>query len=176
MKRVMILGQPGGGKSTLARQMGKILDLPVVHVDLIHWKPGWVERDMAEKIALANAEEAKDRWIFEGGLSQTHDNRLARADTLVVLNMGFLLRVWRVFTRTLISYGHTRPDLPENCPEHFEAEFWLFIWRTRNTSRRRNLERADQARGMGKQVFVLSTRRDVRAFVEGLETARVSGQ
>lgn len=42
MQRVMIIGQPGSGKSTLAREMGKHTGLPVVHIDTIHWQPGWV--------------------------------------------------------------------------------------------------------------------------------------
>ena len=81
----MIVGQPGSGKSTTARMIGEITGLPVVHVDLIHWKDGWIERDKSEKIELASKEEAKATWIFEGGLSQTWENRLARADTLIVL-------------------------------------------------------------------------------------------
>ena len=44
MKRVMIVGQPGAGKSTIARQIGQRTGLPVVHIDKIHWMPGWVER------------------------------------------------------------------------------------------------------------------------------------
>ena len=48
MRRVMIVGQPGAGKSTLAREIGAITHLPVVHIDLIHWRAGWVERTGAE--------------------------------------------------------------------------------------------------------------------------------
>lgn len=44
MQRVMIIGQPASGKSTLARQMGDLTGLPVFHIDHIHWKPEWVAR------------------------------------------------------------------------------------------------------------------------------------
>ena len=116
MKRVMIVGQPGSGKSTLARALGEVTGLPVFHMDMIHWKPGWVERPLAEKIPMANEIESGRRWIFEGGLSATYENRLARADTLVVLDVPLWRRSWRVFRRTWRDHGTTRPDLPENCP------------------------------------------------------------
>ncbi|KMW58877.1 DNA topology modulation protein [Candidatus Rhodobacter oscarellae] len=169
MKRVMIIGQPGSGKSTLARALGEITGLPVVHVDLIHWMPGWEERPKPEKIEMALAEEAKPEWIFEGGLSATWDNRLARADTLIVLDMPFLLRVWRVFKRTIRDYGRSRADLPEDCPEQFDPEFWAWIWNTRNTARARIRAMATAALET-KDVYHLRSPADVRGFLHELET------
>jgi len=43
MERVMIIGCAGAGKSTLARKLGAITGLPVIHLDREHWRPGWVE-------------------------------------------------------------------------------------------------------------------------------------
>ena len=83
MKRVMIVGQPGAGKSTLARQLGARTGLPVVHIDHIHWTPGWVEREREEKLAMMRAAEREESWIIEGGLSATWDTRLPRADTVI---------------------------------------------------------------------------------------------
>ena len=170
MKRVMIVGQPGAGKSTLARMIGEITGLPVIHVDLIHWKPGWVERDKAEKIAMAKAEEAKDEWIFEGGLSQTWANRADRADTIIALVLPLWLRVWRVFWRTIRQYGHSRPDLPDDCPERFDAEFWKWIWDTRRTGRDKALRLLAEAPAE-KQTYCLRSPRQVRRFLAQLEWA-----
>ena len=72
MKRIMIVGSPGSGKSTLARMLGERLNLPVFHMDQIHWKENWIERPLAEKLPIALAVEAHQSWIFEGGMSRTY--------------------------------------------------------------------------------------------------------
>jgi len=48
MKPIVIVAGPGSGKSTLARMLGERLNLPVFHVDQIHWQENWVERPLAE--------------------------------------------------------------------------------------------------------------------------------
>jgi adenylate kinase family enzyme len=133
----MIVGGPGSGKSTLARALGARTGLPVRHMDLIHWQPGWVERDRAEKDRLTRAVHAEDAWIFEGGHSRTYDERAARADTLIWLDLPVGLRLWRVVRRWLTWWGRTRPDLPEDCPERLDPEFIRFILRTRSSARAR---------------------------------------
>lgn len=175
MKRVMIVGQPGAGKSWLAREIGARTGLPVHHMDMIHWQPGWIERAKPEKIAMAQAVEATDRWVFEGGLSSTYDTRLARADTLIVLIVPLHLRSWRIFTRTLRDWGQSRPDLPENCPERFSLEFWSYIWRTRHSGSHRILTLASKA-GPEKQVHILRNRRDVARYLKALDAATQTGQ
>lgn len=109
MKRVMIVGQPGAGKSTLARQLGERTGLPVVHIDTIHWLPGWVERSRDEKTRLCHEVEAREWWIFEGGHSATWENRLARAELLIWIDRSLTVRLWRVLVRTLTQLGaHVR--------------------------------------------------------------------
>ncbi len=97
MKRVTNLGQPGSGKSTLARVLGDRTGLPVFHVDHIHWKPGWVQRDDAE-----------------------------RADVLIVLDVGVWRRLWRVSSRFVRFYGKQRPDMAAGCPEGDWSELFDF--------------------------------------------------
>lgn len=172
MNRVMIVGQPGSGKSWLARAVGERTGLPVYHMDLLHWKPGWTERPMPEKKAMARAIEDRPEWVFEGGLSVTYATRLARADTLLVLDVPLAVRVWRIFWRTIRFKlkGETRPDLPENCPERFDGEFWAFIWRTRHRNRAAILQLARDA-GPEKDVHVLRSKRDVARYLATLEQA-----
>ena len=167
MQRVMIVGQPGAGKSRLARALGERTGLPVVHIDRIHWQPGWVERTRAEKTRLCREVEAGERWIFEGGHSATWAERVARADLLVWLDRPVGLRLWRVLRRTLTGLGRTRLDLPEGCPEQLRnlPEFVRFIWATRRSARARLARLAEEATP-GCRVVRLRSDREVARFLE----------
>jgi adenylate kinase family enzyme len=165
MKRVMINGGPGSGKSTLARAVAKSTGLPAFHMDQIHHKPGWEPRPLAEKVTMANAIEAKDLWVFEGGLSTTYDNRAARADTLIWIDLPMTLRLWRVVKRLITSYGVTRPDSAPDCPEQFDKEtlaFWKWIWDTRKSHRLRLFRLIKEHPHL--HVIHLKTRKAVRDF------------
>ena len=174
MRRAMIIGQPGSGKSTLARTLGEITHLPVVHIDRIHWQPGWVERPRAEKTRLCEAVHATPEWIFEGGHSATWPCRLARADTLVWLDLPVGLRLRRVAARTLRWWGRSRPDLPDGCPEQLAPEFLRYIWRTR-TSGRAACARLFAQAGPGVEAHRLRSPAEVRAFVGAVRRAMASG-
>ena len=174
MRRVMIIGQPGSGKSTLARALGAVTHLPVVHMDRIHWMPGWRERTRAEKTRMCEAVHARPSWIFEGGHSATWPERLARADTLIWLDLPVGLRIRRIATRTARHWGRTRPDLPEGCPEQLSPEFYRYVWRTRRTGRdacARLFERA----GPEVAAHRLSSPRAVRAYLNALTRALAVG-
>jgi len=136
MQRVMIIGGPGSGKSTLARFIGKVVGLPVVHIDKIHWKPNWVERPADEKWEMIREVHARDAWVFEGNFNRSVPERAARAGTVIFLDLPFRLRMWRVIRRTLRDHGKLRGDeLPDGCVERFDPEFFAYIWRTRQTGR-----------------------------------------
>jgi adenylate kinase family enzyme len=128
MRRVMVVGCAGAGKTTFARRLAERVALPLIHLDRHFWRPGWELPDMNDwrqrVIALAGAPD----WIMDGNYFNTYDVRMPRADTLLWLDYPRVTCMHRVLLRTLIGYGRTRPDLPESCPERFDLPFLRYVW------------------------------------------------
>lgn len=162
----MIVGQPGSGKSTLAQALGKRTGLPVIHIDKIYWRAGWVERSKAEKTRLCEEAAKESLWIFEGGHSVTWTSRLARADMLICLDRSVGLRLWRVIRRAVTGLGQTRPDMAEGCQERLGTlpEFIAYIWGTRNSARAKIARLAATAPPSCK-IVRLSSDEEVAQFV-----------
>jgi adenylate kinase family enzyme len=76
----------GAGKSTFAGQLSAKTGLPVIHLDVYFWKPGWVQPSDTEWRAVQNTLLAGEAWIADGNYHETLDLRLARADTVVFLD------------------------------------------------------------------------------------------
>lgn len=166
MKRVMIIGDGGSGKSTLARWLGAHTGLPVYHLDQVYWMPDWTPRPEAQKLAMIAGIEAQEQWIIEGGVSATFENRIARAVTLIWLDLPVTLRLWRIVMRTLAHRGRSRPDMPEGCVQRFDhntLSFLRFIWQDRHAGRRR-MAACRALAGEGVAVHHLTSRRAVQAF------------
>lgn len=169
MKRVMIVGAPGSGKSTMARWVGAQTDLPVQHMDHIHWMSGWVERPHVDRVEMIRSVEESDRWVIEGGISKRYAARLARADILIWLDLPVTLRLWRVMLRSWRYRGRSCPDLPEGCPEKLDRDtltFLIWIWQNRNSSRQKIADIVHLHDGAAK-IYHLRNPRSVRAFQRG---------
>ena len=139
--RITIVGSPGAGKSTLAIQLGALLDLPVVHLDQLWWRPGWVEVvQEAFDTELARV-VATDQWIIDGNYSRTLDVRLARSEAAIMLDFPRLLCLYRSLKRAVMYRGVVRPDMAPGCPEKVDAEFLRFVWDYPTRSRARVLEK-----------------------------------
>ena len=132
MKRIMVVGCPGSGKSTVAIRIAQKLDLPVVHLDQIHYAPGWQERTKAEKTQLATRAEKADRWVIDGNLSATYPHRLSRADCCVWLDIPLHIRLWRVLKRRLSG---PRLGLPLGSPDQLTWEFIKYVLRSDRLTR-----------------------------------------
>ena len=83
MERIVIIGCGGAGKSTLARQLGEKLDIPVVHLDKLFWRPGWVQVSKEEFDKLHREALAREKWIMDGNFDRTMEERITRSDTVI---------------------------------------------------------------------------------------------
>ena len=167
MQRIIIIGCGGAGKSTLAQQLGKKLNIPVVHLDKIFWKPGWVEKSPEEFDELHRHELSKETWIMDGNFNRTMPERIARCDTIIYLDFSRFACLRGVIKRVLTTYGTVRPDMGEGCPERIDFEFLKWVWNYNRDKRERNYRLLNEA--THAQTIVLKNRRMVKRFLNELE-------
>ncbi len=128
MRRVLVIGIPGAGKSTYARALAAKTGLPVIHLDAEFWRAGWKVTPRTEWRAKVSNLVMRDAWIMDGNYGATLDLRLPRADKVFWFDYSCFLCLWRVAWRIARGYGQVRPDLAAGCPERFDREFLRYIW------------------------------------------------
>ena len=168
-RRVVVTGLGGAGKSTFSRALAVKTGLPVLHLDLHFWKPGWVEPSDDEWREKQRVLLAGDEWIADGNYKETLDLRLERADSVVFLDTPWWVCAGRAFVR-----GIRRPAgtvMPDGCDDaHWRRvrdEWGLVwrIWRARRSDRAVELEIVS-AHADRVAVHVLRTKRSVRHFLD----------
>ena len=166
MERILIIGCGGAGKSTLARKLGEKLGIPVVHLDKLFWKPGWVESAPEEIDAKIMEELRKPKWIMDGNFNRTLPQRVKYCDTIIYLDFSRTACLMGVVKRILTTCGTVRPDMGEGCPERFDLEFLKWVWNYNKNKRERNYRLLNEAEGV--ETIVLKNRRMVKRFLARL--------
>ena len=164
MQRILIIGCSGAGKSTLARKLGEKTGLPVVHLDALFWKPGWVESEREVFDARVLAELEKPAWIIDGNYARTLPVRLEKCDGVIYLDFPRWLCILGVLKRVLTTYGTVRPDMPEGCPERFDWEFLKWVWNFNRNNREKTWVQLEKL--PAEKVMILKNRREVRKFLQ----------
>jgi adenylate kinase family enzyme len=165
MRRVLVIGSGGAGKSTFAARLGARTGLPVIHLDALYWRAGWRETPREEWAARVEELLAGDEWIMDGNYGGTMERRLAACDTVVFLDLPRALCLWRVIKRRAIFRGRARPDMAEGCRERLTWEFARWVWTYRRVRRPGVLKRLGEL-SEGQRVHVLRSSREVRRFLE----------
>ena len=135
MKKILIIGGNGSGKSTFAKKLGEKTGLPVVHLDKIWWKRNWEYISREEFDILLESELEKDEWIIDGNFERTLEKRLQFCDTVFYFDFSTIRCLFGVTERVLKNHGRTRDDMPENSPERFDLDFYKAVLRFNKKNR-----------------------------------------
>ena len=149
MQRVVILGRGGAGKSTLARQLGEIMGLPVIEIDKIFWLEGLLPTPRNEWVKIQQKLVSRDKWIMDGDLGpfDAVEVRLQAADTVILLDFALVQCAWRAWRR-----GRER------------ADFWRWlVWYRRRS--RPVLAKAIEEYASGAEVHLVRNPRELRRFM-----------
>lgn len=166
MTRVTIIGNAGGGKSTLCTQLGKALNLPIYSVDKLEWKPGWVPVSAEEFHRTHEEWLQQEHWIIDGwGPPQDILARFQVADTIIFVDHPLIVHYWWACKRQVKCLFRPRPDGPAGCPMlPITGKLLRMIWNIHRHERPQMLQLVHKL-GETKQVFHIRSPRELRAFV-----------
>jgi adenylate kinase family enzyme len=118
--KIIVLGCSGSGKSTFAKNLHKLTEIPIIHLDNVWWKPDrtHISRDdFDKKLALLLQ---GDKWIIDGDYSRTYEVRIQACDTIIFLDYseeecmnGIMERVGKIRTDIPWAENILDPELVE---------------------------------------------------------------
>lgn len=99
--RIAVIGRSCAGKSTLTHALAESLSIPAHHLDTLHHQPGtnWVPRSAEEFAALHGDAIAGKSWVMDGNYSRLMPERFKRATSVIWLDLGVSVCLWRYFRR-----------------------------------------------------------------------------
>ena len=159
MKKIIVIGCPGSGKSTFSKALHKITNIPLFHLDMIFWnadkttveKPVFLDRLF--KIIQS------DEWIIDGNYGSTMELRMQACDTVIFLDYPLDVCLNGIKERK----GKPRSDLPWIEPDEDDVEFLEFIKNYNSQSRPKVMELLD--RFSHKDVIIFSNRTQAEDFL-----------
>jgi adenylate kinase family enzyme len=173
MRRIAVIGNGGGGKSTLARTLGVRLGLPVHEVDAVQWLPGWRRAPLDEVAFVLDGWAAEDAWIIDGfGPWPVIERRMRRADTIVYVDLPFRTHLWWAAKRQAASVARRRGWAGQDAPPPT-----LLLFRTLrrvNAMRRDMLELVTKDGRTARLVHLRSPNEMARWLADATRTAEVA--
>ena len=136
--KIAILGTSGSGKSTLAKTLGARYQAPVLHLDAVHFLPGWVERTPEDESRLVRAFlDEHNSWVIDGNYTKTcYARRLEEADQIIILSFNRFVCLWRVIRRWWANRGAVRDSSAPGCEEKIDTEFvWWVLYQGRTPAK-----------------------------------------
>ena len=160
MKRVIVIGCPGSGKSTLSRQLHKRTGIPLYHLDMMYWNADKTTVEKCVFLERLTAVLAKDEWIIDGNYASTMELRMTACDTVIFLDLPLDACLDGIRERR----GKPRPDMPWIESEE-DVEFTEFIKNYGEQQRSGVLELFEKY--ADKNIIVIKSREEAEDFLNG---------
>ena len=171
MKRVMVIGNGGGGKTTLAYKMAEKHQLPLIEIDTIQFQPGWVRTDESMlRQTIADAHN-RERWLIDGfGPWDQIELRADLADTIIFVDHPIWVHFWWACERQIAAaLGEERLGGPEDCDLRDVTKLMFqTIWMVHEQLRPLLVALVEKHQD-AKNVIWIRSPDELEAFVAGLD-------
>ena len=160
MKKVIVIGCPGSGKSTVSRALHNKTGIPLYHLDMMYWNADKTTVEKSEFLERLSDVFEKDEWIIDGNYSSTMELRMAACDTVIFLDYPLDVCLDGIRERR----GKPRSDMPWIETEE-DSEFIEFIKNYNEQQKSKVLELLKKY--SDKNIIILESREQADAFLNG---------
>ena len=160
MKKIIVIGCPGSGKSTVSRALHNKTGIPLYHLDMMYWNADKTTAEKSVFLERLSTVLEKDEWIIDGNYGSTMELRMAACDTVIFLDYPLDVCLGGIKERR----GKPRSDMPWIETEE-DAEFIEFIKSYNEQQKPKVLELLKKY--SCKNIIILGSREQVDAFLNG---------
>ena len=159
MKRIIVIGCPGSGKSTLSRELHNKTALPLYHLDMMYWNEDKTTVEKPVFLKRLSAVLEKDEWIIDGNYASTMEMRMEKCDTVIFLDFPLDTCLKGIAERR----GKPRSDMPWTESEESDREFIEFVKNYNLQMRPQVIELVNKY--SYKNILIFNNRNDVNSFL-----------
>ncbi len=158
MKKIIVIGCPGSGKSTFSKALHKITGIELFHLDMMFWNTDKTTVEKTVFLEKLRAVLQKDEWIIDGNYSATMELRIKQCDTVFFLDYPPDVCLQGIKERQ----GKPRSDMPW-CDTEDDVHFIEFVKNYNLESRPKVMELLQK--NANKNVFVFTAREQAKDFL-----------
>lgn len=164
--KIMIIGNAGGGKSTLAKRLSQARNLPLYRLDALQWNSGWIPTPKAEFDRRHDELVSQDIWIIDGFADwESIARRCAAADTIILVDHPLWIHYWWATKRQFMCLFRPRPDFVEECPMlPMTSKLFQMIWKIHTQIRPKLVELVDSYRET-KWIYHIRSPREMKQLI-----------
>ena len=160
MKKVIVIGCPGSGKSTVSRALHNKTGISLYHLDMMYWNADKTTVEKSVFLERLSDVLEKDEWIVDGNYGSTMEMRMAACDTVIFLDYPLDVCLDGIKERR----GKPRSDMPWIETEE-DAEFIEFIKNYNEQQKPKVMELLEKYGD--KNIVILKSREEADAFLNG---------
>ena len=163
MKKIIVIGCPGSGKSTFSKALHKITGIPLFHLDMMFWNTDKTTVEKSVFLDRLSKVLEKSEWIIDGNYGSTMELRIQECDTVIFLDYPLNVCLNGVKERR----GKARSDMPWVESDEEDAEFIEFIKNYNSKNRPQVMELLNKY--SYKNIFVFTNRTEAKEFLSQVE-------